>query len=488
MTKKYQAKKYQSIKHAVCRKRSAVTLMELLVVIGIMVAVMAVAIPVIRLTTNDNRVSLATQAVRSFLQEAAAHADRHGRSYVFFERNANVPDFCYRMYRGRPVPAYRGEDETSYAIMAPEETVELPGVPNGMLVPPAPPGQLTFNVFYLFNADASKIRSFEYLSFRDRPERYLVYQAFQMPQGNSFRPVVKVFCRLDPQQPVSPENLQRTSYQPLNYSSEFQAVVAPHNGWAEAAQATPQRSSGGAANFWPADRVFYPTTGPADPADIPNFTVGTPGQFTSRLLAFEITQPPMLDELNYLDLPPGMAIYLGASGFGDVEGFTFGGTWFENFSPHAQLAFRGDLSSQSPPAVQAIIDNEVLDPSNSFVRNELSTVRREYFPRIEFQAGGRLVRAFAMSPRFTAVGSAVLPGNVRLVRQGPIDPVFPLFLLVGDDNVLQRSLMPAASPILPSDYWIMLGGQTSTPKIVKAQVGMTLEQSHAVVANSVSER
>ena len=38
-----------------------VSLVELLVVIGIMVAVLAVAIPVVRLTTSDNRVSLATQ-------------------------------------------------------------------------------------------------------------------------------------------------------------------------------------------------------------------------------------------------------------------------------------------------------------------------------------------------------------------------------------------------------------------------------------------
>lgn len=468
--------------------RAAVSLVELLIVVGIMVAVMAIAIPVVRLTTNDNRVSLATQTVRSFLMEAAASAERDGKSYVFFERNVNQPNYCYRLYRGRPRPLYRGEAETAYAIKGQNEVVVLPGVPGGM--PPAIPGPMPFDVFYLFNADASRIRPYEYMTFRDRPEKYLIYQSFQMPAVvSTMGPVAKVYCRLDPQTPMSSAGLQRSGLSSrVGMGAEFQPIGTPSLGWAIASAIVPQRASGGVAQFWPEDRVFYPATGTADPADIPNFTVGTPGQFESQLLAFEVSQPPMMDELNYLDLPQGMAIYLGGSGFGEADTFVFGGTPFQNSPPLTQFAFNENLAVLCDATVATAVNNELLDPTFSFVKNADSPVRSEYFPRIEFEAGGRITRALVMSPRYTAAGSSLAANSNKIARLGPLYPLSPLFLLIGEDNVEQRSALPANAPVMPNDYWIMLSAQTSMPKVVKAQVGVTLDLAHVAVAEGVSER
>ncbi|MDP1560550.1 MAG: type II secretion system protein [Pirellulaceae bacterium] len=468
--------------------RTGVTLVELLIVIGIMVAVMAVAIPVVRLTTNDNRVSMATQTVRSFLMEAAAAAERNGKAYVYLERNINAPNFCYRLYRGRPRPQYRGESETAYAIKAPNETVILPGVPGGS--PPVMPGAMAFDVFYLFNADASRVRPYEYMTFRDRPEKYLVYQSFQMPAGVSMQgPVAKVYCRLDPQTPMSSASAQRSGMVPMGAGAEFETIGAAHNGWPAAATTVPQRAGGGGpAQFWPADRVFYPATGPANPADIPNFAGGSPGQFVSRLLAFEVSQSPMLDELNYLDLPQGMAIYLGGSGFGEEDTFFFDGVPFQNSLPHIQFAFNENLGALSDATISAAVTNELQDPTFSFVKNENSPIRAEYYPRIEFEAGGRITRAFVMSPRYTAAGSVMVANSNKIARLGPIYPLSPLFLLIGEDNVQQRMALPVTAPVMANDFWIMLGAQTSTPKVVKAQVGVNLDVAHIAVAGSISER
>lgn len=461
------------------RGRSGVTLVELMIVVAIMVAVMAVAIPVVRLTTNDNRVSLATQTVRSFLMEAAAAAERDGKSYVYFERNVNQPDYCYRLYRGRSRPLYRGESEVAYAIQAPAETVVLPGIP----------GPMGFEVFYLFSADASRIRPYEILKMRDRPEKYLIYQSFQMPPNvSALGPVAKVYCRVEPQTPLSPDSLQRSGLRSMGLGGEFAPAGTPHTGWAAASTALPQRAGGGAATFWPADRVFYPPAGAATPGDIPNFDGGNPGQFTSRLFAFEVSQPPMLDELNYLDLPQGMAIYLGGSGFGEEDSFIFNNAVFQNSPRHIQFAFNQNLAALSDATVGAAVNNELLDPTISFVKNADSPIRAEYFPRIEFEAGGRISRAMVMSPRYTAAGSAMVANSNKIARLGPHYPLSPLFLLVGEDNIVQRSALPIDAPILANDFWIMLGAQTSTPKIVKAEVGLNLEAARYTVAGSVSEQ
>lgn len=486
-------------------RRIGVSIVELLIVVGIMVAVMAIAIPVVRLTTNDNRVSLATQAVRSFLMETAAAAERDGKSYVFFERNINAPNYCYRLYRGRPRSLYRGESETAYAIKAPNETVILPGVPGGS--PPVIPGPMAFDVFYLFNADASRVRPYEYMTFRDRPEKYLVYQSFQVSGVSTQGPVAKVYCRLDPQTPMSSVGMQRSGLNSTGGGAEFETIAVPLNGWEAAATTVPNRAvGGGVAQFWPADRVFYPATGPANPADIPNFAGGSPGQFVSRLLPFEVSQPPMLDELNYLDLPQGMAIYLGGSGFapnvpsdwffnglgiatfngsslsGDTDAFLFDNVPFQNTNAYTQFGFLPNLGGLVPNPAGAVINLELS------TMNEESVARAEYFPRIEFEAGGRITRAFVMSPRYSAAGSVVVANSNKIVRSGPFYPVTPLMLLIGEDDLLRRGALPASAPVMSNDYWIMLGAQASTPKVVKAQVGITLDFAHAAVAGSLSER
>jgi hypothetical protein len=137
-----------------------------------------------------------------------------------------------------------------------------------------------------------------------------------------------------------------------------------------------------------------------------------------------------------------------------------------------------------------VVDAELRDPTSpNFIGLSDNPIRAAYFPRIEFEGGGRVSRAFVMSPRFTAAGSVVFgPNNSRIARTGPLHPLFPLFLLIGEDNFQQRSLLPVTAPVLSGDHWIMLGAQTSTPKIVKAQPGLNLDLAHVAVAESVSER
>jgi hypothetical protein len=308
-------------------------------------------------------------------------------------------------------------------------------------------------------------------------------------------PVAKVYCRLDPQIPLDPQiipGIERTrsglTQSPIG--DEFLPVApfaSPHTSWTVASATVPLRANGsGPAKFWPADRVFYPAIGTALAEDIPNFTGGSPGQFESRLMAFGISQPPMLDELNYVDLPQGMAIYLGGSGFSE---------WDSPNSPEfIQFRFNENFAQEvsmlSEPSVATIINVEFNDPTSpSFIGTETSPIRALYYPRIEFEAGGRISRAFVMSPRYTAAGSADTaqsPG--KIARLGPIYPLASMYLLIGEDNFSVRDTLPADMPILPNDYWIMLGAQTSTPKIVKAQPGSTLRAAHFAVAESVSER
>lgn len=496
-------------------RRSGVSIVELLIVVGIMVAVMAIAIPVVRLTTNDNRVSLATQTVRSFLMEAAASAERDGKSYVFFERNINQPDYCYRLYRGRPRPLYRGESETAYAIKGPDEFVRLPGVP-GVAPPVDTGGPMLFEVFYLFNADYTRIRPYEYLGLTGLPQKYLIFQAFRMrPDISTFGPVAKVYCRLDPQMPVNPDSGPRNNVKTIQHMGEFELPTGARDGWTDAETTYPQRAGGGGAlaYFRPADRIYYPPMGSANLGDIPKFSGGNPGQFESRLFQFEISQAPMLDELNYLDLPQGMAIYLGGSGFapnvpsdwefngagvavyktpgighsriGDADAFLYANQPFENSKAYIQFGANPKLDEIFNIPVNRVRDAISLELSSI---TEDSLYRAEYYPRIEFDAGGRISRAFVMSPRYTNAGSRVVDDRSKIARMGPLYPSTPLMLLIGEDDVLRRVALPPSAPIMSNDYWIMLGAQTSTPKVVKAQVGITLDFAHAAVAGSVSER
>jgi len=459
--------------------RYGVTIVELLVVIAIIVSVMAVAVPVVRLTTGDNRISLATQSVRSFVESIAAEAQYEGRSHLIFERNANSPGLCYRLFKGRSRPNYRGEDETSYAIKAPDETVTISTVAGTV----AESVDMRFNVFYLYNADSAKAQPFEYLSFRDRPEKYLIYQGFAQDSGSTggiVRPIVKLYCRLDPRSASSSIPFSRDSLTELRTGSEFAAPMN-RNGWAAARAALALRASDNSqANFWPADPVFFPPVGTAVAGDIPNWNA-TSQRFTSKISQFYISQPPMIDELNFLELPKGVAIQLNGSGFGQIDGVD------DRFLPFLQFAFRDDYAMYCDPSIaNAIGTFASTDPTQDLpkVRDSLSPIRAAYFPRIEFDASGKVYRAFGMSPGMTALNSSLSPPDGKLSRLAPFQPLTSLYLLVGEDDVNQRS----ATPLLPADHWIVVSSQTGNAKVVKAEDGVSVGISREIAAASVTER
>lgn len=474
--------------------RCGVTLVELLVVIGISVSVLAIAIPIVRLTTADNRISVATQTVRSFLDGAVLEAQSAGRSSIIFERNFNNPNLCTRIFRGRPRPNYRGEDSSAYAIKAPSEFVEIDVIRGGT----AQSVVIGFDVFYLYNADFKKVVPFEYLQLDDRPEQFLIYRSFEITSGPTssgggiLRPVVKVFCRLDPIVMSDPLAASRTSHLAVPTGPEFTAVSSlssPINGWVLAG--APPLAGGVLMDFWPAEPAYRALPGYNGSTSIPRWSVaGGTTTLVSRISGFQTSQPPALSELDFLELPDGVAIHLDGSGFGEIDGVADG------FIPHAQFMHVGMLRAES---AEANLPNQI-DIDLNLAQQDTYPGRTAYFPRIEMDSEGRVFRAFAMSPRMTSLTSYVDGAGPQLTRSAPFTPVSQLALLVGEIDAIGRPALaepmdPALAAmglqytgILNSDHWIVMSNQTRNTKILKAEDNVTIALSREVTANASSEK
>ena len=102
----------------VLRRRAGMTLVELLVVIGVIVLLMGIAVPAIQSSANQRRVREAARALNVYLGGARNHALETGRPCgVMIQRMANLPQ-CSMVMDHVAVPApYGGESVDAVATV-----------------------------------------------------------------------------------------------------------------------------------------------------------------------------------------------------------------------------------------------------------------------------------------------------------------------------------------------------------------------------------
>lgn len=127
------------------RNRRGLTLVELLTVIGIIVVLMAVAIPLMKLSQESRPVREGSRGVNAYLAAAQARAAEKGRPVgVWMERAGNNPASSFRLFMADVAPPYIGDTSEARARIGPLEpappasppatgpfyTVTFPPVPN----------------------------------------------------------------------------------------------------------------------------------------------------------------------------------------------------------------------------------------------------------------------------------------------------------------------------------------------------------------------
>lgn len=97
--------------------RSGLTLVELLVVIGIVILVTAVALPIIKPALKDRKIREASRQLNSFISLARAAALEQGREAgIYLERSAINPNACFDVYLAESPYPYSGDTiEFSFA-------------------------------------------------------------------------------------------------------------------------------------------------------------------------------------------------------------------------------------------------------------------------------------------------------------------------------------------------------------------------------------
>lgn len=90
-------------------ERSGLTLVELLVVIGIMLVLASVAIPTVRFLTRDREIREATRSVNTFIESARNDALATGRAGFMLERSDNDYNKSLKLFKVKFPPPYSGD-------------------------------------------------------------------------------------------------------------------------------------------------------------------------------------------------------------------------------------------------------------------------------------------------------------------------------------------------------------------------------------------
>ena len=121
------------------RRRSGMTLIELLIAISILVIISAILVPQLRLASADRNVREASRAVASLFAQASQRAINDGEAGVVIERNPNIFDGTTyyagtSMFILRKVPRYTGADDDDFAERVRLESLEFSDDPNDPMV------------------------------------------------------------------------------------------------------------------------------------------------------------------------------------------------------------------------------------------------------------------------------------------------------------------------------------------------------------------
>ena len=97
--------------------RSGLTLVELLVVVGIVILITAVALPIIKPALKDRKIREASRQLNSFISLARAAAQEKGHEAgIYLERSAINPNACFDVYMAESPYPYSGDTiEFSFA-------------------------------------------------------------------------------------------------------------------------------------------------------------------------------------------------------------------------------------------------------------------------------------------------------------------------------------------------------------------------------------
>lgn len=88
--------------------RFGFTIIELLIVIGILVVLGAILVPTVRLLNADRRIRESARMVNMFASSVRDAAVVDGEAAFMLVRNANEPDRCYELRRMRVLPPFAG--------------------------------------------------------------------------------------------------------------------------------------------------------------------------------------------------------------------------------------------------------------------------------------------------------------------------------------------------------------------------------------------
>lgn len=174
------------------RRRSGMTMIELLIAISILVIIAAILVPQLRFASADRNIREASRMVASLFAQASQRAVNDGVAGVVIERNPNITDSITNVaYAGtsmfllRRVPPYTGEevgDEAEYAQAATAVfTDEAPdNIPDFTPFDPDDEFGLFFDVWIpypLEQDDLEIVRAGDQISFNNQTFRFNVESA-----------------------------------------------------------------------------------------------------------------------------------------------------------------------------------------------------------------------------------------------------------------------------------------------------------------------